>query len=156
MNTIQLAELYLPVLLHIQRAHKKDYCFPAQLTILAKLKQYRYIEKSRATLNRGLRRLEDEGYLIRRRRIKRHPIHGIEFHSTLYMLPLKALYALRRMGLNVWNEIKDLLNKLRNKYPEFDSKWKKKERAAARFNPKAPEFVKKILNGFGKAFSLVW
>ena len=59
-----------------------------------------------ATLNRWLRVIEDKGYIIRTRRIKRDPERGIIFKSTLYKITLLGYRALRVKGINVWREIK--------------------------------------------------
>ena len=119
MTIIQIAESILPVYLAVQRKYGKDYSFAAQLTILKNLLTYRGIKKSRATLCRWLRRLEDEGYINRIRRIKRDPKLGMIFKSTICQIRLKGYHVLRRIGIPVWNEIKNLIAKLKNKYPGF-------------------------------------
>jgi len=119
MKTIEVAEKILPVYLAIQRAHGKDYSFPSQLTILQKLLKYRGIKKSKATLCRWLRRLQDEGYLNRIRRIKRDPVRGMIFKSTICQIKLKGYHVLRRLGIPVWKEIKNLLAKLKEIFPSM-------------------------------------
>jgi len=155
MTDIEIAERILPVYLAVQRKHGKDYSFASQLTILQLLLRFRGYKKCRATLNRYLRRLEDAGYIKRIRRIKRDKIKGMMFNSSIMIICLKGYHVLRRLGLNVWKEINNLLNKLRNKYPEFAARSKKKEKLAEKINPKAPDLVRKILNGLGKNVRLV-
>lgn len=156
MKTAEIAEKILPVYLKIQQAHGKDYSYASQLTLLSLLLKHRGWTKSRAMLNRYLRRLEDEGYIKRIKRTKNHPLYGMIHKSTICIILLKGYHALRKLGLNVWNEINRLLEKLRAKYPEFAARSKKKAPPANKFNPKAPEVVKKILNGLGKVFSFTF
>lgn len=145
MNTIEIAERILPVYLKIQRAHKKDYSYAAQLTILQRLLRFRGIKKSRATLNRWLRRLEDEKYIKRIKRIKHDPQHGMIFNSTICIILMKGYHQIRRLGINTWPEIKSLLTKLKNKYPEMRAKETKRMLDAAKRNPKHPKNVLKTL-----------
>jgi len=63
------------------------------------------IKKSRATLNRWLRVIQDDKYLIRRRRVKRHPVYGLMFKSTLYKITIKGLRLLSRFGVDMSKEI---------------------------------------------------
>jgi len=85
--------------------YDKDYCFPAQLTILSLLKDRQGFQKSRATLNRWLRVIEDDRYIKRKRRIKRHKVYGMVFHSTLYKITRKGYFFMARIGINVSKEI---------------------------------------------------
>jgi len=48
---------------------------------------------------------EDEKYLIRIRRISRHPIHGMVFNSTIYKISIKGYMLLKTYGVNVSREI---------------------------------------------------
>jgi len=67
----------------------KNYCFPSQTKLLELLNRFTGQEMSRRTLNRHLRKLEDSGWLKRKRRIRWNK--GIfEFNSTLYTLTRKA------------------------------------------------------------------
>jgi len=84
---------YIPIINCLDKTSKKygkNYCYPAQLTILKNLKKHGGIEFSIRTLNRRLRVLEDNKLIKRKRRIKRCPERGIVFKSTLYKLTKKA------------------------------------------------------------------
>jgi hypothetical protein len=96
----------LTVFLKVQRKYDKDYSWPSQLTILNLLDVHQGIIKSRRTLNRWLDLMVSSKYLIRRRRIKRHPEYGMIFKSTLYKITIKGYRTLAAMGVNVHNEIR--------------------------------------------------
>ncbi|MBA7494444.1 hypothetical protein ES702_05020 [subsurface metagenome] len=154
MTSIEIAERILPVYLAIQRAHGKEYSFAAQETLLEKLFKYRGIKKSRATLNRWLRRLEDEGYLNRIRRIKEDAVQGMIFKSTICQIKMKGYHVLRRLGLTVWKEMKDLLNKLKYKFPGFAARETKKMLDDVKPNPNHGGNINKILNDLADNLSV--
>lgn len=154
MTSIEVAERILPVYLAIQRAHGKDYSFASQITLLEKLYKYRGIGKSRATLNRWLRRLQDEGYLNRIRRIKKDPVHGMIFKSTICQIKMKGYHVLRRLGISVWKEMKDLLAKLKNKFPGFAARATKKMLDGVEPNIKHGGNINKILNSLAEKLSV--
>lgn len=149
MKTAEIAEKILPVYYFVQKKYGKDYSFAAQLTILYLLLKHRGYTKSIPTLNRYLRRLEDEGYIKRIRRTRRHPVHGLEFKSTICIILLKGYHQLRRLGLPVWGAIKHLIAKLKDKYPEFAVKSTKKMLSEDKHNPHHQENIRKILNQLG-------
>ena len=105
MEVIQKAHPILLTLVKIQRKYKKDYSWPAQLKLLELIKIYQGYKKSKATLNRWLRVIEDDKYLIRRRRVKKHPVYGLMFKSTLYKITIKGLRLLSRIGVDMSKEI---------------------------------------------------
>jgi len=105
MVSSQKAHPILLTLLKIQRKHHKDYSFPSQLHILALLGRYQQIRKSRSTLNRWLRVIEDSKFIIRRRRIRRDPVFGTVFSSTLYKISIKGYKMLSRFGVDVLEEL---------------------------------------------------
>lgn len=106
-------------LFKIMEKNKKDYCFPSQKKLLALLDLRQNIKQSRATLNRWLRVTEDAGYIIRRRRIKRDPIKGMMFKSTLYFMTLKGLHLLKRMGVPCRALFDKVLNKVNGFFPSI-------------------------------------
>ena len=84
---------YIPVLStleSIQVKYKSLYCYPAQKKILSLLAEHHDLVISISTLNRWLRRLEDQGYIYRERRIKRLETGTMSFQSTMYWLTQKA------------------------------------------------------------------
>ena len=80
-------------------------------------KYYDYL-KSIATLNRHLRVLEDEWYILRKRRIRNDPKLGMIFKSTMYWITLKGYYLLRELGLPVQGMIDRLEQHDGKKRPE--------------------------------------
>ena len=84
MDERQKAHPLVFTLVKIQRKYNKDYSWPSQKKIIELMDLRQLIKKCRATINRWLRVAEDGNYLIRRRRIKRDPIHGMIFKSQLW------------------------------------------------------------------------
>jgi DNA-binding transcriptional ArsR family regulator len=144
MQIQELARRWGPTYLFTQRAHNKDYSFAGQETILENTAKYGGIDKSRPTLNRDLRELEDAGYLHREQRTKHHKIYGMMHNSTMCFLGMKMYHALARMGINVTKEINHLIAKLRFKYPEFAVKSTKKMLEASKRNAGHDEFMRGI------------
>ncbi len=144
MQIQEIAEKILPLYLHIQRTYQKDYSWAAQEKLLYNLARYRGIVKSRATLNRYLRRLEDAKHIKRIQRTRRDPIHGLQHKSTICIILLAGYHALRRSGIAVWKEIKRCVEKLRFKYPEFAARSTKKMLEAAKRNAGHEEFMRGI------------
>jgi hypothetical protein len=80
----------LTTLYGLARFHGKHYCIPSQDKILQLLTPY-FGRRSRRSLNYQLRRLEDAGWLKRRRRHRYIQGRGWCFKSTLYTFTRKAL-----------------------------------------------------------------
>ena len=74
----------------ISAHHGRNYCFPSQDTLLARLTRSGR-QMCRRTLNRHLNALVRDGYVKRIRRHQRCPERGMIFRSTLYTLTRKAL-----------------------------------------------------------------
>ncbi len=119
MHTNVKAAPIIILLFKIMEKNKKDYCFPSQKKILELLDIRQNIKQSRATLNRWLRVIEDAGYIVRRRRIKKDPIKGMMFKSTLYFMTLKGIHLLRRMGVPCRALFDKILNKLKGYFPSM-------------------------------------
>jgi len=105
MQTIQKAHPILVMLLKTQRKYNKNYCWPAQKKIIEMMDVMQGIKKSRSTLNRWLACAQREKYLLRRRRIKKHPVYGMVFKSTLYKITIKGYRLLSRLGVDMRMEI---------------------------------------------------
>lgn len=90
----------------MNRKYGKMYCYPSQKTLMGLLDVNQGVKLGIATLNRWLRVLEDNKYLSRTRRIKRDPVQGMLFKSSLYHITLKGYMALAQKGVAVWSEIK--------------------------------------------------
>jgi len=107
----------LTTLLMTQRKHNKDYSWPSQLKILENINKYQHISKSLRTLNYWFANAQAGKYLIRRRRIKRDPVHGMIFKSTLYKITIKGYRALASMGVMVADEIRRCMLWLKGSTP---------------------------------------
>jgi len=86
-----------------QGKYKKRYSFPSQNTLLANLKRFHKIEISKRTLNYHLKKLEDNFYIYRLRRISKNPAGCFVFNSTLYSLAKKSYLFMSRL----FNNLKD-------------------------------------------------
>jgi len=76
------------------------------------MKNFYGVTRSRATLNRWLRVLEDEGYIKRVRRHRKDPLRGYIFKSSLYTITLKGYKKLWSLGINVFKQIKEIQEKM--------------------------------------------
>jgi len=86
-----------------QGKYNNKYSFPSQNTLLANLKRFHKIEVSKRTLNYHLRKLEDNYFIYRVRRISKNPSGCMTFNSTLYSLAKKSYLFLSRL----FNNLKD-------------------------------------------------
>lgn len=86
-----------------QGKYNKRYSFPSQNTLLANLKRFHKIEISKRTLNYHLRKLEDNYFIYRLRRISKNTAGCFIFNSTLYSLSKKSYLFLSRL----FNNLKD-------------------------------------------------
>jgi len=86
-----------------QGKYNKKYSFPSQNTLLSNLKLFHRIHISKRTLNRHLRKLEDNYFIYRLRRISKNPAGCLTFNSTLYSLSKKSFLFLSRL----FNNLKD-------------------------------------------------
>jgi len=119
----------------LNRKYGKNYCYPSQNKMLWLMKNFYDVTRSRATLNRWLRVIEDEKYIKRVRRHTKDKIRGYIFKSSLYTITLKGYKKLRSMGMDVFKQIKEIQEKM------FRSK---KKSAAATADPRG------IKKGLGK------
>ena len=150
MNAVQKAHPLLITLVKIQRKYDKDYSFPSQLKILELLELRQGIRKSRATLNRWLRVAQDDKYLIRRRRIKKHPRYGLMIKSTLYKITIKGYRLLSRFGVDMSKEIAKYEKWLEEIKPEHKAVKTKKMLNGAKSNLKHDEFMRGIADKLEK------
>lgn len=153
MTTMQIAAILVPVHLKIQQKYGKDYSWPSQEKVLELIERYYGFKICRATLCRWYKRLRDEKVMTSIRRTKRHPIHGLQFKSTINIILLKGYHMVRNLGIPVWKEIKRCLEKLRFKYPEFAAKSTKKMLSVVKPNPQNGENIQKIFNSLAENLS---
>lgn len=104
-NTRRQAIPILATLNALNKKFGKLYCYPSQIKIMDLLSLYHDINIGIATLNRWLRDLEDNRYIVRVRRIKNDKRRGIMFKSTLYKITLPGYQVLKMAGVSVWKEI---------------------------------------------------
>lgn len=110
-NSRKHSNVVLFVLHGLNKTYNKLYCYPSQVKILSLLCDFQDIHIAIATLNRWLRDMEDKGYIIRVRRIKKDKRRGILFKSTLYKITVLGYHALKQSGISVWREIKAISQK---------------------------------------------
>jgi len=111
---MEVAVKGIPILSIIQglsKFHGKKYCYPSQKKILELLKNRLGIKISIATLNRHLRVIEDKGLLRRIRRLRRDPVKGMIFQSTVYVICYKGYMLLTKTGVMVWKHVKKVFKK---------------------------------------------
>ena len=112
---MQPASKGIPVLMILQglsKYHGKKYCYPSQLKIMELLKARVNVQISIATLNRYLRVIEDQKWIRRIRRIKRDPVRGIMFQSTIYIISREGYRLLARTGIKIWFFVKKAVKKI--------------------------------------------
>ena len=85
-------------IIHFASLGAKNYSFASQNTICVHLDSSWDVKRSRRTLNRWLRFLEDNNYIRRIRRHKHNPAGGIAFHTTIIVLRKKAYQSLARFA----------------------------------------------------------
>lgn len=85
-----LDEKILVTLFSIQEKYNKPYCFPSQNKLLILLKNNYGLSVCRRTLNYHLRDLENNGFLSRKRRIKRSPDGTLSLATSLYFMTKQA------------------------------------------------------------------
>ena len=144
MQATQKAHPLLITLLKIQRKYDKDYSWPSQLKLLELMDLRQGIKRSRATLNRWLRVIQDDRYLIRRRRVKKHPRYGLMFKSTLYKITIKGYRLLSRFGVDMSKEIAQYEKWLEEIQPERKAVNTKKMLDSEYRNPSHEEFMAEI------------
>lgn len=81
--------------------HGKTWCYPAQETLLAKLKRHHGQNLSLRTLNRHLAALEAAGWIRRQCRHHNDRALGWVFRSTLYVILKPTIRAIQRMAKSV-------------------------------------------------------
>lgn len=150
MQVIQKAHPLLITLVKIQRKYDKDYSWPSQLKLLELMDLRQGIKKSRATLNRWLRVIQEDRYLIRRRRVKKHPRYGLMFKSTLYKITIKGYRLLARGGVDMSKEIAKYEAWLEEINPDYRVNKTRKILEGAKKNPGDKKFIRGIVEKLGK------
>lgn len=115
---MQVATKALPVLSilsGLSRHFGKNYCYPSQNKILALLAERLGVFMSIASLNRHLRVIVACGFIKRTRRIRRDPVKGLLFLSTLYEISRKGHGLLSRFRNGVGKKIQGIKKSLRER-----------------------------------------
>jgi len=154
MHAAQKAHPFLLTLIKIQRKYKKDYSFPSQEKIIELMHINQGYKKSRATINRWLRVVEDSKYLVRRRRIKRHRLYGMCFKSTLYKVTIKGYSLMTRLGVDMSKEIARYQKWLEEINPDRGAVKTRKKLDSAERNPEHTDNIQKILNSLAENLSV--
>lgn len=120
-------------LMYLANCHgKRGYAFPAQKTILDKMRRWYGVNISRSTLNRDLQHMEDNGLLKRTRRHKARARGGIEFNSTMYTFTRRGFRWLKAMRTIIFSTVFTRVSNLK----QYTSLLRKKEGYAADEQPK--------------------
>ena len=99
-----------------QGKYNKKYSFPSQRTLLSCLKRFHNIDISLRALNYHLKKLEDNHFIYRLRRISKNTSGLMTFNSTLYSLSKKSFIFLTRLFNNAkegYYSIKKFLHRKR-------------------------------------------
>ncbi len=91
-------EAILMTLVGVAKSHNKKYCWVSQNKQLDLLSKFHSWNISRRTLNRRLKELVEEGYIIRIRRLIKGSDGKPKFNSTLYKFTAKLFMWLKRLG----------------------------------------------------------
>lgn len=91
-------EPILKLLTYLIKKSSKNYCFPSQAKILIILKTQYQTNISRRTLNRHLRKIENDNYIKRIKRISRGPNNQPRFASTIYFIKKKVFSWLKKQA----------------------------------------------------------
>lgn len=113
---MQVATKALPVLSilsGLSRHFGKNYCYPSQNKLLALLAERLGVFMSIASLNRHLRVIVADGFIKRTRRIRRDPVKGLLFLSTLYEISRKGYGLMARFRNGVGKKIQGIKKSLR-------------------------------------------
>ena len=104
-------QLYTPYLLAtiagVGKKYGKRYAILSQEKYLELLARMYKTTRSRSTLNRWLRIIEDLDLIVRTRRLRRDSNGGLIVQATLYRLTTKGFRLLRKMGHLIANPLKD-------------------------------------------------
>jgi len=118
------------------RYFKNHYVYPSQVTWLKWLTNQGALAVSRRTLNRYFRAAENRLQINRIRRVKRDPIKGMVFLTTLYSLAYLGLMLLYQNGIITWPQLKKYLKNS----SRFKARVPKKQKKG--ISPGEPGFLK--------------
>ncbi|MDP1624499.1 MAG: hypothetical protein Q8L64_01900 [bacterium] len=119
-------ENFLPMLNtldSIQKKYHKRYCYPSQAHTIALLKTFHDTCFSTRTLNRYYRVMEDQGFIKRRRRIRRLENGLLQFQTTLYVLTRKAYKLIGSLVRKLSHHTKNIFSQLTQKESPSTPSW---------------------------------
>ena len=109
MRGVTYDDKFLLVLWDKMKHFKQHYVYPSQVTLGKWLCNQGGMERTRRTLNRQLRVLENRQILGRIRRFKHDPILGLRFATTLYSIGALGLSKLVNLGVITYKERKEYI-----------------------------------------------
>lgn len=124
MRGITFDDKYLLLLWNKMEYFKKHFIYPSQDTLVKWMRNQGGLEITRRTLNRHMRRLQKSQLIHRIRRVKRRPMGGMEFATTLYSIGFLGLKRLQMLGVIGVEKVKEYL---KNSMP-FKKRLPKKEK----------------------------
>lgn len=124
MRGVKYDDKFLLLLWDKMRHFKAHYVYPSQETFLKWLCNQGGLDVSRRTLNRYLRNLQNRQIIGRIRRVRRDPLKGLKFATTLYSISWLGLYKLVRLGVITFKQAREYL---KNSMP-FKARMPKKEK----------------------------
>jgi len=109
MRGVKYDDKFLLLLWDKMEHFKRHYIFPSQLTLGKWLCNQGGLDVSRRTLNRYLRNLQNRQIIGRIRRVKRDPIKGMQFASTLYSIGFAGLTKLVMLGVITFKQMREYM-----------------------------------------------
>ena len=109
MRGVTYDDKFLIVLWDKMKHFKQHYVYPSQVTLGKWLCNQGGMERTRRTLNRQLRVLENRQILGRIRRFKHDRVKGLQFATTLYSIGILGLMKLVKLGVITYQQMKEYI-----------------------------------------------
>jgi len=109
MRGVTYDDKFLLVLWDKMKHFKQHYVYPSQVTLGKWLCNQGGMERTRRTLNRQLRVLENRQILGRIRRFKHDRVKGLQFATTLYSIGILGLMKLVKLGVITYKEMNEYI-----------------------------------------------
>lgn len=138
MRGVKYDDKFLLLMWDKMRYFNQHYLYPSQNTLLKWLCNQGGLEVSRRTLNRYLIILQNRQIIGRIRRVKHHPLKGMQFETTLYSIGYLGLMKLIILGVITWEQFRLYI---KNSDP-FRARLPKKQRKGV--TPDEPGFYKTV------------
>jgi len=125
MRGVKYDDKFLLLLWDKMQHFQHHYIFPSQDKLLVWLRNQGGLDVSRRTLNRYLRNLQNRQIIGRIRRVKHHPVKGMQFASTLYSIGFLGLRKLAMLGVITFKQMREYIKNskpFRSRQPKRPSK----------------------------------